>query len=156
MRTTVKQRQLIVAGVLLALAGAAQAQAIFLARKAIGRIEQMTQSSPAPNAGAGVSYDVATVIVDVAPDKVYAAAARRIGENSALRVTRSDAAKRSIDFSKGTQIGGIQVSALGDNVAQLLISTARNGTSEMDAAGIVGHVLDICRQLDVVCQQSGS
>ena len=156
MRTTVRQRQLIVAGVLLALAGAAQAQAIFLARKAIGRIEQMTQSSPAPNAGAGVSYDVATVIVDVAPDKVYAAAARRIGENSALRVTRSDAAKRSIDFSKGTQIGGIQVSALGDNVAQLLISTARNGTSEMDAAGIVGHVLDICRQLDVVCQQSGS
>ena len=151
-------RHLIAAAVLLTLAGAAQAQAIFLARKAIGRIEQMTQSAPAPDAGAGagVSYDVATVIVDVTPDKVFAAAARRIGDNSALRVTRSDATRRAIDFTKGTQIGGIQVNALGDNVAQLLISTARSGAPEMDAATIVNHVLDICRQIDVACQPSGS
>lgn len=154
MKKTPVTSRLIVACLLLALAGAAQAQAIFLARKAIGRIEQMTQSAPAPDSG--IAYDVATVIVDVAPDKVFAAAARRIGENSALRVTRSDAAKRSIDFTKGTQIGGIQVNALGDNVAQLLISSAHSGTPTMDASAIVNHVLDICRQLDVVCQPSGS
>ena len=148
--------RMLVTAVLLALAGAAQAQAIFLARKAIGRIEQMTQSSPAQDGGAGVSYDVATVIIDAAPDKVFAAAARRIGDNSALRVTRSDAAKRAIDFTKGKQIGGIQVNALSDDVAQLLISTARSGSPEMDAASIVGHVLDICRQLDVVCQRPDS
>ena len=147
-----------VACLLFGAAASAQAQALFLARKAIGRVEQMTQSAPADHAtgNAGAAYDVATVIVEVTPDRVYATAARLLGENAALRVTRSDPVKRSITFSKGTQIGGIQVSELGENLSQLLVSTANSGTSEMSSSAIVAHVLGICRQLDVVCQQSGS
>lgn len=93
-------RKLTIAGLLLALAGAAQAQALFVARKAIGRIEQLTQSSPpsapsAPSASsAGASYDVATVIVDVAPDKVFAATLRLIGENR-LAASRSASLTRT-------------------------------------------------------------
>ena len=144
-----------VACLLFGAAASAQAQALFLARKAIGRVEQMTQSAPAGNAAAA-SYDVAAVIVEVEPDRVFATAARLLGENAALRVTRSDPAKRSITFSKGTQIGGIQVSELGENLSQLLISTAHSGTSEMNSSAIVAHVLDVCRQLDVVCQRPDS
>ena len=55
--------------------GAAAAQWVFLARHAIGRVEQMQQSSPATT-GVGASYDVATVIVEVEPDKVFAAVLR--------------------------------------------------------------------------------
>lgn len=147
-----------VACLLFGAAAGAQAQALFLARKAIGRVEQMTQSAPADHAtgNAGAAYEVATVIVEVAPERVFATAARLLGENSALRITRSDPAKRSITFSKGTQIGGIQVSELGDNLSQLLVSTAHSGTSEMNSSAIVAHVLDVCRQLDVVCQRPDS
>ena len=52
---------LVAGSVLLALASVADAQALFLARRAIGRIEQMSQSSPTT----GAAYDVATVIVEV-------------------------------------------------------------------------------------------
>lgn len=148
--------KLAIAGLLLALAGAAQAQALFVARKAIGRIEQLTQSSPPAASSAGASYDVATVIVDVAPDKVFATTLRLLGENRQLRVTRSDEVKRSIDFAKGTQIGGIQVSDLGENLSQLLVSTAHSGAPEMNSQAIVGHILDVCRQLKVVCERSPS
>jgi hypothetical protein len=54
---------LLAGSVLLALAGVADAQALFLARRAIGRIEQMSQSSPTT----GAAYDTAVVIVEVAP-----------------------------------------------------------------------------------------
>ena len=153
------QRHALVAScLLLGFAASAQAQALFLARKAIGRVEQMTQSAPAGNASttSGASYDVATVIVEVAPDKVYAAAARLLGQNAALRITRSDPQRRAITFSKGTQIGGIQVSELGENLSQLLVSTAHSGTPEMNSAAIVAHILDVCRQLDVACQRPES
>ena len=143
---------------LLGFAASAQAQALFLARKAIGRVDQMTQSAPAGNASAptAASYDVATVIVEVAPDKVYATAARLLGQNAALRITRSDPQRRSVTFSKGTQIGGIQVNELGENLSQLLVSTANAGTPEMNSSAIVAHILDVCRQLDVVCQRPES
>ena len=157
MKTAFPSKPLIV-GLLLTLAASAQAQALFLARKAIGRVEQMTQSAPAGNASGttGASYDVATVIVEVAPDKVYAATARLLGQNAALRITRSDPARRSITFSKGAQIGGIQVNELGENLSQLLVSTAHSGTPEMNSAAIVAHILDVCRQLDVACQRPES
>lgn len=148
---------LVGACLLFGFAASAQAQALFLARKAIGRVEQMTQAAPAGNAsattGVSVSYDVATVIVEVAPDKVYATAARLIGQNAALRITRSDPVRRSVTFSKGTQIGGIQVNELGENLSQLLVSTAHSGTPETNSSAIVEHILDVCRQLDVVCQR---
>lgn len=158
MKTARPCKPLIIAVLLLTHAASAQAQALFLARKAIGRVEQMTQSAPAGSAAGttGASYDVATVIVEVAPDKVYAAAARLLGQNTALRVTRSDPVRRAITFSKGTQIGGIQVSELGENLSQLLVSTAHSGTPEMNSSAIVAHILDVCRQLDVVCQRPES
>ena len=145
--------KLVIAGLLLALTGAVQAQALFVARKAIGRIEQLTQTSPPSASSAGASYAVASVIIDVAPDRVFAATLRLLGENRQLRVTRSDEARRSIEFAKGNQTGGIQVSELNENLSQLLVSTAHSGASEMDSQAIVTHILDICGQLKVVCER---
>lgn len=148
--------KLMITSLLLALAGAAQAQALFVARKAIGRIEHMTQSSPPSAASTGASYDVATVIVDVAPDKVFDTAKRLLGESRELHVTRTDEAKHMIEFTDGTQIGGIQVNGLGDALTQLLISTAHPGVPSATTSTIVTRILTICRQLNVVCERSPS
>ena len=142
--------RLIVAALLLTFAGAAQAQAIFLARKAIGRIEQMTQSSP-PAGNGGSAYDVATVIVDVAADTVFAAVKRQIADSGKVSITRVDDARRSVEFGDGTQNGVIQVSELGDQLAQLLVSTARSGATT-SAPTIAAHILDVCRQVGVSCE----
>ena len=67
------------------------------------------------------------VIVEVAPDRVFATIKRLLAENTEVRVTGSDDARRSVEFTDGTQIGGIQVNPLNDELSQLLVSTAHPG-----------------------------
>ena len=143
---------LVAGSVLLALASVADAQALFLARRAIGRIEQMAQSSPTT----GAAYDVATVIVEVTADKVFETVKRLLAQNTQLRVTRSDDARRSIEFTDGTQIGGIQVNPLNDQLSQLLISTAHPGITTSTTSKIVARIMDVCRELNVACHPGGS
>ncbi len=137
---------------LLAVSSVADAQALFLARRAIGRIEQLSQSSPS----LGTAYDTAAVIVEVAPDKVFATVKRLLSESSEVRVTRSDDLAQTIEFTDGAQIGGIQVHALGDELSQLLVSTARASGSTSATSTIVARILNLCRALNVVCQTTGS
>lgn len=139
-------------GLLLVLSGVASAQWVMLARHAVGRVEQMQQSAPPTASGAGASYDVATVIVEVAPDKVFDTVQRLLGKNTAVKVTRTDAARRSVEFTDGRQIGGIQVNMLGDNLSQLLVSTAHPGITTSTTSTIVERILGVCRELTVTCQ----
>lgn len=145
-------RALLLSGFLLALGAGAAAQAIFLARHVIGRVEKMSQSSPQT----GAAYDVATVIVEVPPDKVFSTVERLLAKNPQARVTHTDAAKRSVEFTDGVHIGGIQVNQLGDKVSQLLVSTARTGNAAPLAPSLVERVLNVCRELKVGCELAGS
>lgn len=145
-------RVLLVGGLLLAIGGSVAAQAIFVARMAIGRIEKMSQAS----AQTGAAYDVATVIVEVAPDKVFGTVERLLANNPQARVTHTDAARRSVEFTDGVHIGGIQVNALGDKVSQLLVSTAHNGNAAPLEPSLVERVLNVCHELKVSCQRAGS
>jgi hypothetical protein len=95
-----------------------------LARQAIGRVEQMQPSSALAASGTGASYDVASVIIEVSPAKVFDKLTSMLGKNTEVRVTKTDEARRSAEFTDGRQIGGIQVSQLGDNVEQLMVSSA--------------------------------
>ena len=148
MRRLIHSGSLVLGSVLLGMSSVADAQALFLARRAVGRIEQMAQSAPS----SGASYDIATVIVEVAPDKVFATIKRLLAQNTAVRVTRSDDIRRSIEFTDGTQIGGIQVNPLNDNLAQLMVSTAHPGIATSTTSIIVTRILNVCRELNVVCQ----
>jgi hypothetical protein len=156
MRRSNHFRNLVVASALLGLCGAAAAQWVFLARQVIGRVEQMQQSAPPSPTAAGAAYDVATVIVEVAPDKVFDTVQRMVGKNTEVRVTRTDAAKRSVEFTDGKQIGGIQVNTLGDDLSQLLISTAHPGIATSTTSTIVERVLNVCKELGVTCQRPPS
>jgi hypothetical protein len=149
-------RSLCVGGLLLGLSGIAAAQWVFLARQAIGRVEQMQQSSQQAAGGAGAAYDVATVIVEVAAGKVFDTVKSMLGKNIELKVTHTDDARRSVEFTDGRQIGGIQVNVLGDNLAQLMVSTAHPGITTSTTSTIVERILNVCKELGVSCQRSGS
>jgi hypothetical protein len=144
----------LIGAALLAASGVAAAQWVFLARHAIGRVEQMSQAPATPGSGAG--YDVATVIVEVAPDKVFDVVKRRLAQSTGVRLTKTDDSRRSVEFTDGSRIGGIQVNPLGDNLAQLLVSTAHPGTAASPTSTLVQRILDVCRDLGVSCQKSGS
>ena len=128
--------------------GFADAQWVLLARRAVGRIEQMQQQAPQT----GEVMDTATVIIDAPADRVYAVAAQRVRAAQNVTVTRTDDANRTLEFSNGKQIASLHVSVLGDMLAQLLVSAAGAQPSPMPQ--IVDHILAVCRELNVECERA--
>ena len=156
MQLSSQLRSLVVGSLLLGLCSVAAAQWVFLARQAIGRVEQMQQSSQQAAGGAGAAYDVATVIVEVPPAKVFDTVKNLLGKNTEVKVPRTDDARRSVEFTDGKQIGGIQVNTLGDNLSQMLVSTAHPGIATSTTTTLVDRILNVCKELGVTCQRSGS
>ena len=129
-------------------AQAADAQWVLLAKKAVGRVEQMSQSQPN-----GASYDSATVIIDAPADKVWAAVVRGVRGKAGLNVTQEDAGGRLIQFTDGQQVAGIKVSMLSDELSQLMVSSAHTGNQGNAAVLVSDAVLRVCREMNVECSR---
>ena len=116
-----KMRSCMVGGLLLATSGLAAAQWVFLARQAIGRVEQMQQSSQQAAGGVGASYDVATVIVDVpaswlAWKREILARSDRIFLTMELTVVATREARRQLDLIRAEELHGVPLSILANRV----------------------------------------
>lgn len=127
----------------------AEAQWVLVARRAIGRIEQMSQSQ-----ANGPSYDSAAVMIDAPADKVYAAVVRGVKNAQGISVTSEDPTQRLIQFTNGQQIAGIKVSALGDDLSHLLVSSAHTGSQPNAAALVSDSVLRVCKDMNVECSRA--
>jgi hypothetical protein len=139
------------ASVLAAISTIAEAQWALIARRAIGRVEQMSQQS---QQSTGASYDSAAVMLDAPADKVYAAVLRGLANAQGVTVTREDPADRLVQFTNGQQIAGIKVSPLSDEITQMLISSAHTGDQPNAAALVLNAVLRVCSDMKVECSQA--
>jgi hypothetical protein len=137
--------------VLSCLSTVADAQWVLLARRAVGRVEQMSQQSQQPN---GANYDSAAVMLDAPADKVYAAVLTGLRNKPDLRITREDPAARLVQFTNGQQIAGIKVAALGDSLTHMLISSAHTGNQPDASALVLNAVLRVCKDMSVECSPS--
>ena len=130
----------------------AEAQWVLLARRAVGRVEQMSQQSPQAD---GASYDSAAVMIEAPAEKVYAAVLRGLTNNTqGVRITSENAQARLVEFTDGQQIAGIKVSALGDDLTHLLISSAHRGNQPDAAALVLNSVLRVCAEMKVECARA--
>ena len=125
----------------------AEAQGVFLAKRVIGRIAQMSQTAPDGN----TTYDTASVIVDVPIDRVYDTVKGSVGAAQGITVTREDPAARRIEFTNGKQIAGIQAISLGDNLTQLMVSSAHSNAPVPPTSMIVEHIVAACKRMNVAC-----
>jgi len=133
---------------------AAQAQWALVAKRAIGRVEQMSQQSP--QAG-GPSYDSAAVMLEAPADKVFAAVLTGVRNNTrGLKITREDPSSLVVQFTNGDQIAGIKVSALSDTVSHLLVTSAHAGSQPNAAALVMDSVLRVCKEMNVECAPAKS
>ena len=132
------QLAIVLSGIAALLASSvAEAQWVLVARRAVGRIEQMSQSQ-----ANGPSYDSAAVMIDAPADKVYAAVVRGVKNAQGVSVTSEDPAQRLIQFTNGQQIAGIKVSALGDDLSHLLVPQIRGDLDQhrfRPGAGLVSE-----------------
>jgi hypothetical protein len=136
---------------LFAISSVAEAQWVMLARRAVGRVEQMSQQSQQPG---GANYDSAAVMLDAPVNKVYAAVLRGLQNNTqGLSITREDPTQGLVQFTNGQQIAGIKVSAIGDDLTHMLISSAHTGNQPNASAMVLNAVLRVCKDMNVECSQ---
>jgi len=134
---------------LTAWADVAQAQWVFLARHAVGRIEQMSQTSPKGD----TAFDTASVIVDVPINRVFETVQRSIRGAQGVTVTRDDPVARRVEFTDGTRNAGIQAISLGDNLTQLMVSSAHSVGPDSPTIQIVERIVAVCKQMGVECSR---
>jgi hypothetical protein len=139
----------VVALTLTAWADVAQAQWVFLARHAVGRIEQMSQTSPKGD----TQFDTATVIVDVPVDRVFETVQRSVRTAPGITVTREDTTARRVEFTDGKRNAGIQAVSLGDSLTQLMVSSAHTVGPDSPTSQIVERIVTVCRQMGVECSR---
>ena len=105
----------------------AQAQWVLLAPRAIGRVEQMSQTSK----DGKTTNDTSTVMVEVPVDRVYDTVQRLARAAQGFTVTREDPSAPRIEFTNGTQISGIPAVRLGDSLTQLMVSSAHSNAPNL-------------------------
>lgn len=140
-------RTILVPVILLLGASDVSAQWVFVARKALGRIERMTQ----PRAGGVPGYDVATVVIEGKADKVYVTALKAIEAMPKLRITRQDPRERIIDFSDGTHAAGLKVSQVNDKVVHLLVAAVVMPDQDSTTSLVLSGVMRVCKEVGASC-----
>ena len=118
-----------------------------LARRAIGRVEQLTQ---APN-GEQPGFDVATVILNAEAAKVYATAVRLLHNNQTVHVDAEDATRRTVQFSSDDRSAGITVSDLGTRLSQILVASVTKPGQTSATMRVVDGIVRVCQEMKVSC-----
>lgn len=124
-------------------------QWVFVARHAIGRIEQVTQNQASPNQP---PTEVVTVILDAPAQRVYDVAKNTIQQNQNVKVVGSDQQKLALKISQDDQVATLTINPLSDDTSQLIIvGTAVPGQSPQTTR-IVDGVMRLCNQLGKSCR----
>jgi hypothetical protein len=118
-----------------------------VARRVIGRVEQMSQPPKEGQPG----FDVATVILNADATKVYATAASMLHRNQALHVIAEDPMRRTINFGNGTRTAGITVTDLGTRMSQIVVASATMPGQDSATMRIVDGILHVCQEMKVAC-----
>lgn len=128
----------------------AEAQWVFVARKALGRIHQMTEGGQEGRAG----YDFATVILDAHADKIYATVLEVARRNPAVRILMQDPGARRIQIAEGDRTATLNVVPFNDDVAQLMIAGHAGAGEGSTASLVVQAVLRVCKEMGKHCEVS--
>jgi len=132
----------------LLLASPARGQWVTLGRKALGKIQTMTQTEKTGAPG----YSVATVVLAGAADKVFSTALKTVQGAPKVKLTHQDAAKLTLEFTDGKQVYGLRVSQVDSKLVQVLIvsSVPPDGTDAVPA--VVAATLRVCKEVGVGCE----
>ena len=133
--------------------GSANAQWVFVARKALGRIQQMTEGGQPGSGRPG--YDFATVILDAPADKVFATVLEVARKNTAVRVVMQDPGQRRLQIAEGDRTATFNVVSFSDDVSQLLIAGHAGSGESPTASRVVQTVLRVCKEMNKHCEVGG-
>jgi hypothetical protein len=118
-----------------------------LARRAIGRVEQLSQ----PPKGDQPGFDVATVILNADAAKVYATTVGMLRKSQQVHILTEDATRRTVEFGNGQRSAGITVTDLGTRLSQLMVASTAVPGEDSATMRVVDGVLRVCQAMKVTC-----
>jgi hypothetical protein len=130
----------------------ADAQWVFVARKALGRIQHMREGN---QEGGRQGYDFATVIIEAPADKVFGTALDLARKNPAVRVLMQDPGQRRMQVAEGDRTATLNVVPFSDDVSQLLIAGQAGPGEDSTSSRVVQAVLRVCREMNKHCELGG-
>jgi hypothetical protein len=123
-----------------------QAQWVLAARAAKHQINRMTQRSDSGG------YDVATVVLEADPSKVYDKTIELLKTHPELKITKEDKPTGTIEIQKGKKVAGFQIYALGDKVTQMVVASGVDKSKEPDQTSmVVQSIIHVCTEFNVKC-----
>ncbi|MEJ2585994.1 MAG: hypothetical protein P8165_00110 [Deltaproteobacteria bacterium] len=128
--------------VLLLFPSVAPAQAVFLARKALGLISHITDQVH--------GHETASVILEADANKVFTAAEKIIREKPENQMVSRDEATRTLSFTHNGLAITLKVIRLQDDVAQILVVSSGNNTQQ-DTNYAVNGILKVCKAVGAHC-----
>ena len=143
-----KRGILAIAAAALLLPVVAEAQAVFIARKAVQRIHRMAESGANGQPG----YDFASVMLEAPADKVFAVALERAKNNRAVRIVMADPAARRLQVAQGDRLATLNVVEIGDQLSQLLIAGRTRPGEPAASSEVVAAVMRVCAELKKSCE----
>jgi hypothetical protein len=126
----------------------ADAQWVFLARKAAQRIHHMTEGQ----SGGRPGYDFASVMLEVPADRVFAVALDHAKKNRAVRILSVEPTGRRLQVAEGDRTATLNVVELNDHVSQLLIAGTASPGEGPTASRVVQAVMHICAEMKKTCE----
>ena len=127
----------------------APAQWVFVARKALGKIQSMSQKESTGAPG----YSVATVILTGKAVKVYATALKSVESSPKGRLTKQDLVTHTLEFAVEKQVFGLRVSQVDSQKVQILIASAVSPGKPDATPAAVAATLRICKEMGAVCEE---
>ncbi len=121
-----------------------EAQWVMVGRAAANRVRHMTQKSGASG------YDVATILLEAPSNRVYDGAVKALQAHPDIAVTKQDREGGKLEFRKGGLVAGLQITALSENLTQLVI--ASSAADDTQPSAVVDGVLSICKEMKVECK----
>ena len=125
----------------------AEAQWVFLARKAAGRIHHMAEGQQGNRPG----YDFASVILEAPAAKVFAVALDHARKNTAVQVTMVDPAQHRIQVAEGDRTATIHVVPLSDEVSQLYVAGTAGPNETPTTSRVIAAIMRVCSEMQKSC-----
>ena len=126
----------------------AEAQWVFVARKAAQRIHHMAENAENGRPG----YDFATVILEAPANRLFEVALDHARANKAVRLLMVDPGGMRLQVAEGDRTATLNVIALNDQVSQLMIAGTQGPREDATTSRVVQAVMRVCVELKKECQ----
>lgn len=105
----------------------------------------MTQRSAAGG------YDIATVVLEADPGKVYDKTIELLKTHPEVTITREDKPTGTIEIQKGNRVSGFQIYALGDKLTQMIVASGVDKSEPDQTSMVVDSIMRVCAEFNVKC-----